>query len=110
VVLGGGGTRIVHDAEVHDGRDLSGSHDVLELLAPQIDLRVLDVLRLVGEGPAVDAEHEPVAMEPAREPSAEPAADACDEHAPFLTEIDGNEVRDHQKMLFLALSPRFSID
>ena len=69
----------MHDAEVHDGLDVPGAEDVLQLLASDVDLRVLDVLRLVGEGAPVDADDAALAMKDARELLAEPPADARDE-------------------------------
>jgi hypothetical protein len=45
----------VHDAQVDDGLDVVGAKNVLELLAPDVDLGVLDVLGLVDEWPPVDA-------------------------------------------------------
>ena len=57
--------------------DVPLPEDVLELLAPDVDLLVLDVLRLVGEGAAVDADDLALAMEQrARRRLPEPAADA----------------------------------
>ena len=44
-----------------------GAEDVLQLLAPDVDLLVLDVLRLVGEGAAVDADDGALAVEHARD-------------------------------------------
>ena len=67
VVLGRGRARIVHDAEVHDGLDVAGAEDVLELLAADVDLGVLDVLGLVEEGAAIDADDGALAVKHARE-------------------------------------------
>ena len=53
-----------------------GAEDVLQLLPADVDLGVLDVLRLVVEGAAVDADDGPLAVEDPRELLAEAAADA----------------------------------
>ena len=57
----------MHDAEVDDGLDVARAKDVLQLLSADVDLRVLDVLGLVGERPAVDADDASLAVEHARE-------------------------------------------
>ena len=79
VVVGRRGARIVHDAEVDDGLDVAGAEDVLQLLAPDVDLGVVDVLGLVDEGSPVDADDAALAVKHAREVLAEPPADARDE-------------------------------
>ena len=76
VVLGRRGARVVHDAEVDDGLDVAGAEDVLQLLPAEVDLRVLDVLRLVGEGAPVDADDAALAVEHARERAC-PAGRRC---------------------------------
>ncbi len=69
----------MHHAEVDDGLHVPGAEDVLEFLPADVDLRVIDVLRLVGEGPPVDPDDAPLPVEDAREALAEAAADARDE-------------------------------
>jgi hypothetical protein len=86
---------------MNHGRDTARSQDVFQFLPAEIDLRVLDVFGLVVERTSINPEHGALAVQKAREPLAEAAADAGDEHA------TGGA---HQKMLFLALRPRLSID
>ncbi len=69
----------MHDAEVHDGLDVARSEDVLELLPPDVDLGVLDVLGLVEEGASIDADDGALAVKHARELLAEASADARDQ-------------------------------
>ena len=69
----------MHDAEVNDRLDVAGPEDVLQLLPPDVDLGVLDVLRLVEEGAAVHAHDAPLAVEHAGQVLAETTADARDE-------------------------------
>ncbi len=80
MVLGGRRARVVHDAEMHDGLDVAGPEDVFELLPADVDLSVLDVLGLVVERPAIDADDGAVAVEHARQLLSEAAADARDEN------------------------------
>ena len=118
----------MHHPEVHDGGDVARAEDVLELLAAKVDLRVVDVLRLVEEGPPVDADDAPLAMEHAREVLAEPAADAGDEHraarggrghgAIGRRDVEAGRVRvsSHaraaacKKMCRRSFTPRFTMD
>ena len=109
----------------------SAPEDVLRLLAADVDLLVLDVLRLVRERAPIDADHAALAMQDAHHALAEPAARARHEDRALATRqrrraawsggwpggrCDGARslrargVGHQKKTLFLALRPRLIID
>lgn len=104
----------MHDAEVNDSRDVAAAEDVLELLAPEIEPLVLDVLRLPHEVAPVDADDRALAVEHARDLPPEAAAHArdddlgcgCVRRAPGWSALPGN----HQNTCLRSRRPRLSID
>src|SRR5258708_7240329 len=61
-----------------DGADRHAAEHVARLLAPDVDLMVLDVLRSSVERAPIDADDPRVAMKPPSEPSTESTDDAGD--------------------------------
>ena len=72
--------RVMENAEVHDGADVSAAKDVFHLLAPHVDLVVDDVLGPVVKRASIYPHYSIGPVELPREKPAETAADPGHQH------------------------------